>query len=193
MRSARGYLEQEETAGGKTLSPGGLCRNSQAMIEKLEMFIALAREQHFGRAAEACGVTQPSLSAAIKQLERPWLPTCSCAGEARLALPGADTRRPARAGRGAPDRGRCPHDARGDAHRETGPVRQSAPCGDPDGADNGVRSDNAVQPAPSQCALHGPLQHLDRDFGTAGEPADRRRHQLPRQRTAGARVDGPSL
>lgn len=39
------------------------------MIEKLEMFIALAREQHFGRAAQACGVTQPTLSAAIKQLE----------------------------------------------------------------------------------------------------------------------------
>ncbi|MBR9652171.1 LysR family transcriptional regulator [Thalassovita aquimarina] len=39
------------------------------MIEKLEMFISLAREQHFGRAAESCGVTQPSLSAAIKQLE----------------------------------------------------------------------------------------------------------------------------
>ncbi|MDE3080862.1 MAG: LysR family transcriptional regulator [Paracoccaceae bacterium] len=39
------------------------------MIEKLEMFIALAREQHFGRAAEACGVTQPTLSVAIRQLE----------------------------------------------------------------------------------------------------------------------------
>ncbi|MBI1220648.1 MAG: LysR family transcriptional regulator [Rhodobacteraceae bacterium] len=39
------------------------------MIDKLEMFIALARERHFGRAAEACGVTQPSLSMAIKQLE----------------------------------------------------------------------------------------------------------------------------
>jgi DNA-binding transcriptional LysR family regulator len=39
------------------------------MIDKLEMFIALAKEQHFGRAAEASGVTQPSLSAAIKQLE----------------------------------------------------------------------------------------------------------------------------
>lgn len=39
------------------------------MIDKLEMFIALAREAHFGRAAEVCGVTQPSLSAAIKQLE----------------------------------------------------------------------------------------------------------------------------
>lgn len=39
------------------------------MIDKLEMFIALAREQHFGRAAQECGVTQPTLSAAIKQLE----------------------------------------------------------------------------------------------------------------------------
>ena len=39
------------------------------MIDKLEMFIALARARHFGRAAEACGVTQPSLSAAIRQLE----------------------------------------------------------------------------------------------------------------------------
>ncbi|MFV0359342.1 LysR family transcriptional regulator [Tropicimonas sp.] len=39
------------------------------MIDKLEMFIALANEQHFGRAALACGVTQPTLSAAIKQLE----------------------------------------------------------------------------------------------------------------------------
>lgn len=39
------------------------------MIDKLEMFIALARERHFGRAAGACGVTQPTLSSAIRQLE----------------------------------------------------------------------------------------------------------------------------
>ena len=39
------------------------------MIDKLEMFIALAAERHFGRAAELCGVTQPSLSSAIRQLE----------------------------------------------------------------------------------------------------------------------------
>lgn len=29
----------------------------------------MAREEHFGRAAEACGVTQPTLSAGVKQLE----------------------------------------------------------------------------------------------------------------------------
>jgi DNA-binding transcriptional LysR family regulator len=39
------------------------------MIDKLEMFIALAREEHFGKAAVAMGVTQPTLSAGIKQLE----------------------------------------------------------------------------------------------------------------------------
>jgi DNA-binding transcriptional LysR family regulator len=42
------------------------------MIDKLESFIALAREKHFGRAAEHLGVTQPTLSAAIKQLTVSW-------------------------------------------------------------------------------------------------------------------------
>ncbi|WP_425417747.1 LysR family transcriptional regulator [Oricola indica] len=39
------------------------------MIDKLEFFLALAREQHFGKAAQACNVSQPTLSASIKQLE----------------------------------------------------------------------------------------------------------------------------
>jgi DNA-binding transcriptional LysR family regulator len=39
------------------------------VIDKLEFFIAVAREQSFSRAAEACRVTQPTLSAGIKQLE----------------------------------------------------------------------------------------------------------------------------
>jgi DNA-binding transcriptional LysR family regulator len=39
------------------------------MIDKLECMIALAREQHFGRAAEACNISQPTFSANIKYLE----------------------------------------------------------------------------------------------------------------------------
>src|SRR6266498_2643054 len=39
------------------------------MLDKLEFIIALARERHFGHAAEACGVSQPTFSAGIKQLE----------------------------------------------------------------------------------------------------------------------------
>jgi DNA-binding transcriptional LysR family regulator len=39
------------------------------MIDRLEMFLALANERHFGRAAEVCHVTQPTLSSAIRQLE----------------------------------------------------------------------------------------------------------------------------
>jgi DNA-binding transcriptional LysR family regulator len=39
------------------------------LIDKLDFLLALARERHFGRAAESCGVTQPTLSAGVKQLE----------------------------------------------------------------------------------------------------------------------------
>ena len=39
------------------------------MIDRLEFIIALAREGHFGRAAEACRVSQPTLSGGIKHLE----------------------------------------------------------------------------------------------------------------------------
>src|ERR1700749_2646689 len=39
------------------------------MIDKLEYLLAIAQEKHFGRAAEACSVSQPSLSLGLKQLE----------------------------------------------------------------------------------------------------------------------------
>lgn len=39
------------------------------MIAKLEMLLALAKEQHFGKAAETLGITQPTLSTGIQQLE----------------------------------------------------------------------------------------------------------------------------
>lgn len=39
------------------------------MIDKLEFLIAVAREKSFRKAAEICGVAQPTLSAGIRQLE----------------------------------------------------------------------------------------------------------------------------
>jgi DNA-binding transcriptional LysR family regulator len=39
------------------------------LIRHLDFFVTLAEEQHFGRAAELCGVTQPALSLAIRKLE----------------------------------------------------------------------------------------------------------------------------
>ena len=38
-------------------------------LTELKYVIAVARERHFGRAAESCFVSQPSLSVAIKKLE----------------------------------------------------------------------------------------------------------------------------
>lgn len=39
-------------------------------LQQLRFLTALARERHFGRAAAACQITQPTLSAGIKDLER---------------------------------------------------------------------------------------------------------------------------
>ena len=39
------------------------------MIDKLEYLIVLAAERHFGHAAEKLGITQPTLSAGLRQLE----------------------------------------------------------------------------------------------------------------------------
>src|SRR5262245_54769708 len=44
-------------------------RPGAVMIDRLEFLIALASERHFSRAARACGVTQATLSAGLKQLE----------------------------------------------------------------------------------------------------------------------------
>ncbi|HWN36388.1 MAG TPA: LysR family transcriptional regulator [Pseudonocardia sp.] len=42
---------------------------SDILIRQLEYLVALAREQHFGRAAAACHASQPALSTAVRKLE----------------------------------------------------------------------------------------------------------------------------
>jgi DNA-binding transcriptional LysR family regulator len=39
------------------------------LVKHLNYLTALAKERHFGRAAESCGITQPALSAAVRQIE----------------------------------------------------------------------------------------------------------------------------
>lgn len=39
------------------------------LIRHLDFFVTLAEEQHFGRASQICGVSQPALSLAIRKLE----------------------------------------------------------------------------------------------------------------------------
>ena len=56
----------------QTLSPhlrGRRLHHGRMTLTELKYIVAVARERHFGRAAEACFVSQPTLSVAIKKLE----------------------------------------------------------------------------------------------------------------------------
>lgn len=44
-------------------------QNASMTLTELKYIVAVARERHFGKAAEACFVSQPTLSVAIKKLE----------------------------------------------------------------------------------------------------------------------------
>ena len=43
--------------------------SGEVLLRQLEYVAALARERHFARAAKACFVSQPALSAGIRKLE----------------------------------------------------------------------------------------------------------------------------
>jgi DNA-binding transcriptional LysR family regulator len=47
----------------------GVAVRGEVLIRQLEYLVALARERHFGRAAQLCHVSQPTLSGAIATLE----------------------------------------------------------------------------------------------------------------------------
>src|SRR5215813_4864069 len=53
-----------------TLSQGrGITRQRKMTLTELRYVVALAQERHFGRAAQKCFVTQPTLSLALAKLE----------------------------------------------------------------------------------------------------------------------------
>ena len=153
------------------------------MIDKLEFLLALAREQHFGRAAEVCGVTQPTLSAGHQAARgHPRRP----AGQPRLALSGLHRRRASACstGRGASSAmpARCA--------QEVQPLKNGL-----------VRPDLTIAAMPTalamvdalttpyrarhpERALHHFVAHLDRDPRPARKSRDRCRHHLSRQRAA---------
>jgi LysR family hydrogen peroxide-inducible transcriptional activator len=54
---------------GVTAKPARGEQNSHMTLTELKYIVAVAREKHFGKAAEACFVSQPTLSVAIKKLE----------------------------------------------------------------------------------------------------------------------------
>lgn len=55
-------------------------------VRELEYLVAIADHQHFGRAAAACGVTQPTLSTQIRKLERELAVELVERGTRRVAL-----------------------------------------------------------------------------------------------------------
>ncbi len=50
-------------------APLSIRHNAGMTLTELKYIVAVAREKHFGRAAEACFVSQPTLSVAVKKLE----------------------------------------------------------------------------------------------------------------------------
>jgi hypothetical protein len=56
------------------------------IVRYLDYLTALARERHFARAAAACNVTQPTLSAGIKQLEERTAPSSAVHSKIRFQI-----------------------------------------------------------------------------------------------------------
>jgi LysR family hydrogen peroxide-inducible transcriptional activator len=90
-------------------------------LTEMRYIVALARERHFGKAAEACHVSQPTLSVALKKVEGQIGARCSSAAPTMSALPARRAHRragPARAGRG----GQAGGDRRGDRRPDDRPA-----------------------------------------------------------------------
>ena len=152
--------------------------------------MALSREQHFGRAAETCGVTQPTLSAGIKQLEETLGVLLVQRGSRFIGFTAEGERTLDWARRIVGDERAMREEIKALKPR---PRRAAAHRRDPDRARDGRAAHHALSRAPSRRALHHPVAHLDRGADAARQSRDRRRHHLSRQRAARPRQRGAAL
>ena len=157
------------------------------VLDKLEYLMALAREQHFGRAAEACGVTQPTLSAGIKQLEEQLGVLLVQRGSRFKGFTPEGERVLDWARRIVGDTRAMREEINALRHGLTGQLRIAAiPTALAMVADSPRLTARAIP----TCASPS-VAHLDRDPRAAGESRDRCRPHLPRQRAARPRQRVP--
>ena len=159
------------------------------VIDKLEFLLALAREGHFGRAAEACGVTQPTLSAGVKQLEDSFGVLLVNRGPvfriSRRKANGSLNGHAASSAIPAP----CAKNSRAQAWSQRPPAHRR----NSDHARDDRSSDHALSRAASRGAIHCLIRHCGGDFPAAGKSRDRRRRLLSRQGTGRANHRHPAL
>ena len=130
------------------------------LLDKLEFLLALAREKHFGRAAESCGVTQPTLSAGIKQLEESLGVLLVNRGSRFQGFTPEGQRVLEWARRIVGDTRAMREEVHALRHGLVGRLRHRR---DPDGAADGRVADHAIPRQTSGRAVHHLVAHLDRD------------------------------
>ena len=160
------------------------------MIDKLDFILALAREKHFGRAAEACGVTQPTLSAGVKQLEEQMGVLLVNRGSRFQGFTPEGERVLDWARRIVGDTRAMREEINALRHGLTGQLRIAAI---PTALAMVAALTTPYRERHPERAVHHLVAHLDRDSRPARKSRDRRRHHLSRQRAARPRQRGAAL
>ena len=151
------------------------------MIDKLDFLLALAREEHFGRAAESRGVTQPTLSAGIKQLEETLGVLLVNRGSRFQSFTPEGERVLDWARRIVGDSRAMRQEISACRHGLTGRLRIAAI---PTALAMVASLTTPFRVRHPECAIHHPVAHLGRDAGRTRKSRDRCRHHLSRQRAA---------
>ena len=153
------------------------------MIDKLDFILALARERHFGRAAEACGVTQPTLSAGVKQLEEQMGVLLVNRGSRFQGFTPEGQRVLDWARRIVGDTRAMREEINALRHGLTGRLRIAAI---PTALAMVAALTTPYRERHPNVTVHRAVAHLDRDSRASGKSRDRRRHHLSRRTSRSA-------